>query len=119
MRNWYYFTWLSGDFIVEQHCHNFDKANWVLKGEDADRGHRRRRPAGRARDAKFGNIYDHFAVHAGVPRRRQAVLALPADGRLPGDVNDHVFGTKGSGPIDEAHRVDPTGGKTWEFDGRR
>ena len=32
MRNWYYFTWLSGDFIVEQHCHNFDKANWVLKG---------------------------------------------------------------------------------------
>ena len=32
-KNWYYFTWLSGDHIVEQHCHNHDKAAWVLKGE--------------------------------------------------------------------------------------
>ncbi|HEY8505087.1 MAG TPA: Gfo/Idh/MocA family oxidoreductase, partial [Gemmataceae bacterium] len=33
MRNWYYFTWLSGDFNVEQHIHNLDKAAWVLKWE--------------------------------------------------------------------------------------
>ena len=30
MRNWYYFTWLCGDHIVEQHIHNLDVANWVL-----------------------------------------------------------------------------------------
>ncbi|MCB1062691.1 MAG: Gfo/Idh/MocA family oxidoreductase, partial [Verrucomicrobiae bacterium] len=30
IRNWYYFTWLSGDHIVEQHVHNLDVANWVL-----------------------------------------------------------------------------------------
>lgn len=29
MRNWYYFTWLCGDHIVEQHVHNIDVANWV------------------------------------------------------------------------------------------
>ena len=29
MRNWYYFNWLCGDHIVEQHVHNIDIANWV------------------------------------------------------------------------------------------
>ena len=30
MRNWYYFNWLCGDHIVEQHIHNIDVANWFL-----------------------------------------------------------------------------------------
>lgn len=29
MRNWYYFNWLCGDHIVEQHVHQLDVANWV------------------------------------------------------------------------------------------
>jgi myo-inositol 2-dehydrogenase/D-chiro-inositol 1-dehydrogenase len=29
MRNWYYFNWLCGDHINEQHIHNIDIANWV------------------------------------------------------------------------------------------
>ncbi|MDF9797266.1 myo-inositol 2-dehydrogenase/D-chiro-inositol 1-dehydrogenase [Catalinimonas alkaloidigena] len=29
MRNWYYFTWLCGDHIMEQHIHNIDVANWA------------------------------------------------------------------------------------------
>ena len=30
IRNWYYFTWLSGDHNVEQHVHNLDIANWMM-----------------------------------------------------------------------------------------
>lgn len=30
IRNWYYFTWLSGDHNVEQHVHNLDVANWIM-----------------------------------------------------------------------------------------
>ena len=30
MRNWYYFNWICGDHIVEQHIHNLDVANWFL-----------------------------------------------------------------------------------------
>ena len=30
MRNWYYFNWLCGDHIVEQHIHNIDVANWFI-----------------------------------------------------------------------------------------
>ena len=29
VNNWYYFTWLSGDHIVEQHVHDLDQCNWV------------------------------------------------------------------------------------------
>ncbi|MBE8720439.1 Gfo/Idh/MocA family protein [Sphingobacterium pedocola] len=60
MRNWYYFNWLCGDHIVEQHVHNIDIANWV-KGKypisiegTGSRAHR---------DGKeYGEIYDNFAV---------------------------------------------------------
>ena len=31
MRNWYYFTWLSGDFNVEQHVHFLDVCLWAMK----------------------------------------------------------------------------------------
>lgn len=29
MWNWYYFNWLSGDHIVEQHVHDIDVMNWM------------------------------------------------------------------------------------------
>ena len=32
VNNWYYFNWLSGDHIVEQHIHDLDICNWI-KGE--------------------------------------------------------------------------------------
>lgn len=60
MRNWYYFNWLCGDHIVEQHVHNIDVANWV-KGKypvsiqgTGSRAHRT--------DKEYGEIYDNFAV---------------------------------------------------------
>jgi predicted dehydrogenase len=30
LRNWLYFTWLSGDHNVEQHIHSLDKALWLM-----------------------------------------------------------------------------------------
>ncbi len=33
VRNWYFFSWLSGDHIVEQHIHNIDVCNWVQKAQ--------------------------------------------------------------------------------------
>jgi predicted dehydrogenase len=30
MRNWYYFNWICGDHILEQHIHNIDVANWYI-----------------------------------------------------------------------------------------
>jgi predicted dehydrogenase len=60
MRNWYYFNWLCGDHIVEQHIHNIDVANWVLGGTPV----RAQGQGGRlVRTGKdHGEIYDHHFV---------------------------------------------------------
>src|SRR5688572_14872476 len=61
MRNWYYFTWLSGDFNVEQHVHMLDLCSWIMKDEYPVRaygtGGRQVRTG-----AEYGNIYDHHSV---------------------------------------------------------
>src|SRR5205807_7089717 len=61
VRNWYFFHWLSGDHIVEQHVHNLDKAAWVLNDQypiaAVGLGGRQVRT-----DPKFGHIFDHHAV---------------------------------------------------------
>jgi predicted dehydrogenase len=60
LRNWLYFTWLSGDHIVEQHVHNLDVINWVNGGPPVramGMGGRQSRT-----DPRFGHIFDHFAV---------------------------------------------------------
>ncbi|GMQ82494.1 MAG: Gfo/Idh/MocA family oxidoreductase [Rhodothermia bacterium] len=59
-RNWYYFTWLSGDHIVEQFVHNLDVINWVMQDHPESAlgmGGRISRV-----DPSYGHIYDHFSV---------------------------------------------------------
>ena len=61
MRNWYYYDWLSGDFIVEMVVHNLDMMTWAIGSQMPLKafgtGGRQSRV-----EEKFGNIYDHFAV---------------------------------------------------------
>lgn len=60
IRNWLYFSWLSGDHIVEQHIHNLDVANWVMGGHPVRAvgvGGRQWRTGG-----EYGHIFDHFAI---------------------------------------------------------
>ncbi len=60
MRNWYYFNWLCGDQITEQHIHNIDVANWAKQGYPTEA----RGTGGRqVRTGKeFGEIFDHHIV---------------------------------------------------------
>jgi myo-inositol 2-dehydrogenase/D-chiro-inositol 1-dehydrogenase len=60
VRNWYYFNWLCGDHIVEQHVHNIDVGNW-FKGahpvKAVGMGGRTSRVG-----KEWGEIFDHFFV---------------------------------------------------------
>jgi predicted dehydrogenase len=60
MRNWYYFNWLCGDHINEQHIHNLDVSNWVKQAYPV----RAHGMGGRlVRTGKeHGEIYDHHSV---------------------------------------------------------
>jgi predicted dehydrogenase len=94
LRNWYFFDWLSGDHIVEQHVHTIDAVDWAL-------GARPVRAVGtggrqvRNDPVKDGNIYDHFAVDLEYPG---AVHVLCTCRQIPGCdgyVGARVVGTKG------------------------
>ena len=83
MRNWHYFTWLSGDHNVEQHVHSLDKMAWAMKDEPPGQG-RRHSAAGRSRTGpEFGHIFDHHAVVYEYANGVKLFQQLPAAGRLP------------------------------------
>jgi predicted dehydrogenase len=113
MRNWYYYTWLCGDFIVEQHCHNFDKAAWVFNGEYptlcSGVGGRQVRT-----DPKYGHIYDHFSVAFEYKNGAKLFSTCRQMAGCNGDVNDHVIGTKGSAQL-MRHTIELRDGTGWEL----
>ncbi len=93
-RNWLYFTWLSGDHIVEQHIHNIDVMNWVLRSHPVKcmaMGGRQVRT-----DPAYGHIFDHFTVEYEYPGGvRMMSMCRQSDG-CSNNVSERVVGTKGS-----------------------
>ncbi len=93
-RNWLYFTWLSGDHIVEQHIHNIDVINWAMGGPPAralGMGGREVRTA-----PEYGNIYDHFAVEYTYPSgARLMSMCRQIDGTSP-MIGERLIGTAGT-----------------------
>lgn len=65
VRNWYFFDWLSGDHICEQHIHNLDICNWAIGTHPVaaeGMGGRQVRTG-----KEYGNIFDHHAVNFRYP----------------------------------------------------
>lgn len=60
MRNWYYFTWLSGDFNVEQFIHQYDQISWAFNDKYPERCYATGGRQVRTGD-EYGHIYDHFS----------------------------------------------------------
>lgn len=94
IRNWLYFTWISGDHIVEQHVHNIDVVNWGLQAHPLKAvalGGRQQRTA-----EQYGHIFDHFAVDFEYP---EGVHVLSMCRQIPGtapNVSEGFVGTKGN-----------------------
>ncbi len=60
MRNWYYFNWLCGDHITEQHIHNLDVSNWVKQAYPVRAQGMGGREVRNGMD--HGQIFDHHFV---------------------------------------------------------
>lgn len=103
MTNWYFFVWLCGDHIVEQHVHNIDVFNWYMSellGAPNDQpvhpisaqgmGGRQVRTG-----VEFGQIFDHHYVEYTYPNG----VVLNAQCRHQADtwqnVSETIMGTKG------------------------
>lgn len=111
MRNWYYFNWLCGDHILEQHIHNIDVINWV-KGAYPVRaqgqGGRQYRTG-----KEYGEIFDHHFVEF---EYEDGSRLYSQCRHQPGwnSVSEHVQGTRGRSDI---HRYVIQGEQNWRFRG--
>ena len=65
MRNWYYFNWLCGDHILEQHIHNIDVANWFIGEYPVKAQGMGGRQVRNGKD--HGQIFDHHFVEFEYP----------------------------------------------------
>ena len=113
VRNWLYYTWLSGDHINEQHIHSLDKAVWVMHNEPpvsaVGIGGRQVRTS-----EEYGNIYDHFAIVYEYANGVKVFSSCRQMANCQDNVSDHVFGTHGT-----AHLMDNaiSGPNAWKYSG--
>jgi predicted dehydrogenase len=109
IRNWLYFTWLSGDHIVEQHIHNLDVANWALGAHPVKAvgvGGRQSRT-----DPAYGHIYDHFAIEFEYPNGvRVQSMSRQIEGTAH-RVAERFVGTRGTS--DGRSTIDGAAPWTW------
>lgn len=98
VKNWYYYTWLSGDHIVEQAVHNVDKMAWAMKDVPPIKcyahGGRQSRTA-----PEFGHIYDHFSVVYEYANGVRGFHFSRQQSNCANDSSDHYLGTQGVADI--------------------
>ncbi len=113
LRNWLYYTWLSGDFIAEQHIHSLDKMAWAMQDEYpvscSGTGGRQTRTA-----ALYGNVFDHFAIVYEYANGVKAFSRCRQQDGCAVDVSDHIVGTKGRADVFAHQMLDHQGGTLWK-----
>jgi len=112
-RNWLYYTWLSGDHIVEQHVHNLDVVNWALGATPVKcmgMGGRQVRT-----EPQFGNIFDHFAIEYEYPNGARVMSMCRQIEGSANRVGERIVGTKGIASPEDG---EITGEKPYRFEGR-
>ncbi|MBL8295492.1 MAG: Gfo/Idh/MocA family oxidoreductase [Bryobacterales bacterium] len=116
IRNWYNFTWLSGDGLVEQAVHSVDKIAWAMKDQP---------PVscvavgGRQIPAHGGNIFDHFEINYLYPNNVRAFLACRQMEGCYNENSDYIMGTKGVVTIGRGPMPRITGQNKWTFEGAK
>jgi predicted dehydrogenase len=118
MRNWYNFTWLSGDFNVEQHVHNLDVCAWVMKEQYPVRAVGM---GGRQvlTGPEYGQIYDHFSVVYEYPNGAKLISNCRQQPSCQNDMSVEVMGTRGRAEVTERRkglRIHGENGE-WVYDG--
>ena len=100
MQNWYYFTWLSGDFNVEQHVHNLDLCAWAMGDQYPVKaigmGGREVR-----KGPEFGNIFDHHSVVYEYASGARLISNTRQIEGCKSDISVTILGSKGTAHLTE------------------
>ncbi|EMI17555.1 oxidoreductase domain-containing protein [Rhodopirellula maiorica SM1] len=114
LRNWYYFNWLSGDHIVEQHVHNLDVINWLMGShpiEAQGQGGRQLRDG-----IDHGQIFDHHMVEYSYASGTRMLSQCRHMQGCRTTIGEFVHGTQGSADIANAILRDSRGNMIWQSD---
>lgn len=106
MRNWYYFNWLCGDHITEQHIHNLDVSNWLVQGFPVECNGMGGREVRKGID--HGEIYDHHSVEYTYGNGVKMFSQCRHIRNCWNNVSEHAHGSKGYADLS---------GKIWNSSG--
>jgi predicted dehydrogenase len=96
MRNWYYFNWLCGDHITEQHIHNLDVGNWVMQSYPVRANGQGGREVRKGLD--HGQIFDHHVVEFEYESGARVMSQCRHIEGCMNRVSEGFHGTNGSAP---------------------
>ncbi|HEU4607619.1 MAG TPA: Gfo/Idh/MocA family oxidoreductase [Chitinophagaceae bacterium] len=117
MRNWYYFVWLCGDHITEQHIHNIDVINWFKGGPPVSAQGMGGREVRKGKD--YGEIFDHHYVEF---HYADGSILNSQCRHIPGTmskVDELLIGTKGKIQCGAANITDRSGKVLYQFDRKK
>lgn len=114
MRNWYYFVWLCGDHITEQHIHNLDVINWAMDGYPVKAQGMGGREVRKGKD--YGQIFDHHYVEFHYGDGTVLNSQCRHQKGTMSKVDELLIGTKGMLFCDSARITDTKGKLIYQFD---
>lgn len=114
MRNWYYFNWLCGDHITEQHIHNIDVVNWFKGAYPVKAQGMGGREVRKGKDN--GEIYDHHYVEFHYADGSILNSQCRHIKNTMSKVDELIIGTKGKIFCGAANIRDHKGGLLYQFD---
>lgn len=116
LRNWYNFTYLSGDGLAEQACHSIDKIAWAMKDEPPLKAVGN---GGRQIPNNEGNIFDHIDVFYEYPNGVRAFMAQRQTTNCHSDNSDYLMGSLGTGTIKGWDAPVIRAGELWRYSGNK
>jgi predicted dehydrogenase len=114
MRNWYYFNWLCGDHITEQHIHNIDVINWALEDYPSHAQGMGGREVRKGKD--YGEIFDHHFVEFHYANGVVLNSQCRHQKGTMSKVDELIIGTKGKVFFNDARITDLKGKTIYQFD---
>jgi len=114
MRNWYYFNWLCGDHITEQHIHNIDVVNWFKGAYPVKAQGMGGREVRKGKD--HGEIFDHHFVEFHYADGSILNSQCRHQPKTMAKVDELLVGTKGRIQCGDANIVDLKGKVLYQFD---
>ena len=117
LRNWLYYDYLSGDYLVEMMCHSLDMMSWALGDQlpisATGTGGRQARV-----EEVYGNVWDHFAIEYDFANGAKGFHFSRQQQGCSNTNKVEVAGKEGYGVVDIGKGIHEIyGANAWKYEG--